>query len=322
MEQIRVARSFIASDALAALINEEYDLDSEVSCKLFSKMLRSQDNDHYKVATADGRTYVARIYQRGEHLERQESDYQYELDWLNFLKEQDLPISYPLRRKDGGFLGRLLAPEGVRYYALFSFARGINMDTNNNDHLYTCGQQMAKIHLASNAYESPYARVPLDLTYLIDKPLARIETYWGGRPSKAESLELIQISAEEAKAEIEGLIANEYKTPDGWGPIGGDFHTASTYFDAAGNPTFFNFDLCGPGWRAYDIATFLLNTDLIHQSSSEPSESFFAGYYSVRPLSANEHEAISPFMTIRRIWTTSLFTITDGLAGHTFIAPA
>lgn len=322
MEPIRVARSFVASDALADVISKEYDFGGAVSCKLFSKMLRSQDNDHYKVIAPDGNIYVARVYQRGEHLERRKSDYQYELDWLNFLHERDLPVSYPIPRKDGTFLGSVLAPEGLRYYALFSFALGSNMSVTNQDQLYICGQKVAEIHVASNEFESPYHRQPMDLSFLVDKPVERIRRFWGSDPSKSDKLELLEVSAQEARMELEELFDNPNYTEDAWGPIGGDFHTASTYFDDDNNPTFFNFDLCGPGWRAYDIATFLLNTDLMHQRSPESSESFFAGYYSVRPLSENEHEAIQPFMTIRRIWLTSIFTITDGLTGHTFIAPA
>jgi Ser/Thr protein kinase RdoA (MazF antagonist) len=34
---------------------------------------------------------------------------------------------------------------------------------------------------------------------------------------------------------------------------------------------------------AYDIATFLLNTNLMHRST-EQTEAFFAGYYSQRQL--------------------------------------
>ncbi|KAA3660177.1 MAG: hypothetical protein DWQ04_20155 [Chloroflexi bacterium] len=322
MEQIQVSRSFIDGDALARVIEQEYDLGDIATCRLFSKMLRSQDNDHYKVIAKSGEIYVVRVYQRGEHLDRQRSDYEYELNWLTFLKENDLPVSSPLPRSDGGFLGSVLAPEGLRYFAVFTFAKGTNLSVSNEEQLFITGQNMAKIHLVSNEYEGPYERRPLDLEYLIDKPLARIQKFWKDKPSKAQQLDLLVYSAEEAKDELETLFANEETTTDGWGPIGGDFHTASTFFDQNNNPTFFNFDLCGPGWRAYDIATFLLNTDLMHQSSADASEAFFAGYYSIRPLSNNEHQAISPFLTIRRIWLTSMFTITQGLTGHTFIASA
>ena len=316
MTQIRVARSFVAGDALAEVIEQEYDLGT-VSCKFFSKMVRTQDNDHYLVRTADNAKYVARIYQLGKPLGREESDYLFEIDWLNFLKANGLSVSYPVARKDGRYLGRVNAPEGIRFYALFSFAPGEVMSLGNEEQLFRCGAEMARIHITSNHYESKYDRQPMNLENLVDKPIAHIKKLWD--ESRADDLDLILTSAAEAKEEILTLIENEESTEDSWGPIGGDFHNASTRFDKDGRPTFFNFDLCGYGWRSYDIAAFLLNTDLMHKST-DLSEAFFAGYYSVRPLSRNEHAAISPFLTIRRIWLTGSFTMAEGMAGHTFIA--
>ena len=80
MNQIRIMRSFVAADALADLIQAEYNLEGPVHCKLFSKMLRTQDNDHYKVTTGNGEKYVVRVYQFDNRLGRQESDYLYEVD--------------------------------------------------------------------------------------------------------------------------------------------------------------------------------------------------------------------------------------------------
>ncbi|MCA9872552.1 MAG: phosphotransferase [Anaerolineales bacterium] len=320
MSQIRVVRSFVAGSALAEIINQEYDLEDALSCKLFSKMLRTQDNDHYKVV-AGGQKYVARVYQLGDHLRRQQSDYEYELDWLNFLKEQGLPVSYPLRRKDGRFLGNLEAPEGRRYYAVFSFAHGAPMDINSEEQLFTLGAYMAKIHVISNEYQAPYERQKMDLDFLVDRPIARIKRAWGNDPDHMDDLDLLITSAEEAKQEVLEIINNPEHTPDGWGPIGGDFHSTNAFFTNDMSPTFFNFDLCGPGWRAYDIAAFLQNTDLINRSESQ-AEAFFAGYYSERPLSNNEHAAISPLLTIRRIWLTGTFTRDDIPVGYSFIAPA
>jgi Ser/Thr protein kinase RdoA (MazF antagonist) len=320
MNQIRVVRSFVAADALADLIAADYDLEGPVRCQMFSKMVRTQDNDHYLVTTGSGEKYVVRVYQLGTRLDRQESDYLYEVEWLNFLHNAGLPVSYPLPRADGGLLSKLNAPEGLRYYALFSLAPGRPMSLKNEEQLFVMGREMARIHLASNDYEKKYERQPINLEFLVDKPIERIKQYWD--EDRADDLEILMISAEEAKEEIEDLIANEEHTPDGWGPIGGDFHSGSVFFTEDNQPTFFNFDWCGPGWRAYDIAVFLFNTNLIHNSSADLSEAFFAGYYSQRQLSSNEHAAIAPFLTIRRIWQTGLFSMNDGLVGHTFIAPA
>ena len=68
MKTIRVVRSFVEAEALADLIAEEYDFSGPVTCKLFSKMLRTQDNDHYLVTTQNGDKFVVRVYQVGTRL--------------------------------------------------------------------------------------------------------------------------------------------------------------------------------------------------------------------------------------------------------------
>jgi Ser/Thr protein kinase RdoA (MazF antagonist) len=321
MDTIKVVRSFVDAKALAELIAAEYDFGGPVTCKLFSKMVRTQDNDHYLVTTGAGDKFVARLYQLGTRLQRQESDYLYELDWLNFLEKEGLPVSYPIARRDGRFLGSIHAPEGQRYYALFSFAKGSAMHIHDEEQLYIFGREMARIHRISNQYEHKYDRRMLDLEFLVDRSVQRIKRYWDEDEGHKDDVELLLISAQEAKDDILALINNDQHTPDSWGPIGGDFHSGSVFFDENNKPTFFNFDWCGTGWRAYDIAVFLHNSDLIHQRDPELAEAFFAGYYAERPLTENEHEAIAPFLTIRRIWLTGWFMMNDGLAGHSFIAP-
>lgn len=316
MQTIQVTRSFVAADALAEVIAESYPFDGPVTCKLFSKMLRTQDNDHYQV-TAGGKKYVARIYQQGDPIGRQESDYQFELAWLNHLKANGIPVSYPIARRDGSYLGSVNAPEGIRYYALFSFAPGEPMTADDPDQLWVVGQQMARVHQVSNNFVTPYHRQAMDMAFLVDHSIERIKRYWNNNLD--DQLDILITSGEEAKEEVMSLLNSDQQAADKWGPIGGDFHPVSTHFQD-NEPCFFNFDLCGQGWRAYDIAVFLLNTNLLHQDP-ELAESFFEGYYSVRPLSANEYETISPFMTIRRVWLAGTFSVRNRIVGHTFVAP-
>jgi Ser/Thr protein kinase RdoA (MazF antagonist) len=314
MPTIRIARSFIAAESVAELVAAEYDCPPPVSARLFTKMLRTQDNDHYLVTTGDGAQYAFRIYQQGDRFRRVESDYLYEMDWLNFLRERELPVSYPITRRDGGMVGRLDAPEGLRYYAMFSLAHGDPLSLKDPEQLYTMGETMARIHVASNDFTSAHAHKPIDFAYLLDRPLERIRRLW--TEDRIGDLDLVLTAAEEARDELGGLI--DQFPADGWGPIGGDFHQSSVYFDETNRPTFFNFDLCGPGWRAYDIAAFLSNANLMH-APEERAEAFFAGYFAVRQLSDAEHAAISPFLTIRRVWLMGAFAREDGLVGHTFM---
>ena len=52
---------------------------------------------------------------------------------------------------------------------------------------------------------------------------------------------------------------------------------------------------------------------------AERAEAFFAGYFSVRQLTDEEHAAVAPFLTIRRVWLMGAFAREDGLVGHTFM---
>ena len=316
MTTIRIARSFIAADSVAELIAAEYDCAPPISGKLFSKLLRTQDNDHYLITAGDGTQYAFRIYQQGDRYHRVESDYLYEIDWLRFLHERGLPVSYPIRRRDGGYVGRLEAPEGPRYYAMFSLAYGDPLALKDIDQLYVMGEMMGRIHVVSDKFTSPHARRPLDMAYLLDRPLERIRRTW--TDERAANLDLVLTAAEEAREELRDFVAQSASVPGRWGPISGDFHQSSVYFNETNEPTFFNFDLCGPGWRVYDIAAFLSNANLMH-GPAERSEAFFAGYYAARPLADAEHDAIAPFLTIRRVWLMGAFAREDGLVGHTFV---
>ncbi|HSH01463.1 MAG TPA: phosphotransferase [Anaerolineae bacterium] len=316
---IEIARSFISAETVRAIVADSYDLGEVVSCKLFSKLLRTQDNDHYLLTMKDGTEYVFRLYQAGEGIGRQESDYLFEIDWLTHLHKQGVLVSYAIAHKDGGHLGYMDAPEGRRYYALFTMIDGQAMDAKDPDQLFALGQAMAQIHLASKGFTSKHKRYKTDLNYLIDEPIARIRSFWGEH--RVAELETLEVSAVALRKKVETLLGKAGTDEGVWGVIGGDFHGANTRFNEDDELGFFNFDLCGYGWWAYDIAVFLSNTPAV-QTKSALSEAFFAGYYSVRPLRPEEHEAVASFISIRRIWLMGSFALGDGLAGHTFVASA
>lgn len=318
MKKIAIERSFVSADALAELIAEEYGLSGTPTCKLFTKMLRTQDNDHYLVRLEGEKQYVARVYQIGRYLSRERSDYQFEMDWLTYLHEEGHRVGHPLKRTNGEYLGALDAPEGLRYYALFDYVEGIEMPINQPGLLYRLGQSMARIHLSSSGFETDAQRQPWDLEHLIDRPIDRVKRNWSEK--RAADFDLLLASADDARDQIVTLLGDN-QSPDVWGVIGGDFHNVNTFVNDKQELSFINFDLCGYGWFAYDIAVFLINTQLLNRPV-ELSEAFFAGYFSVRPLSEEEHESIESFMTLRRVWLTGSFAMGGGFAGHTFIASA
>jgi Ser/Thr protein kinase RdoA (MazF antagonist) len=283
---VRVLTSLIAPGALSLLAEAAYDLGAPAHSKLVSH----NDNDHY-LLTAGERRHVLRVYRHQKHWLRGESDYLFELDWLDFLHQRGLPVSHPIRRRDGGFLGSLAAPEGLRYWALFSLAEGriTRMDPVKAE---IFGRSIAQIHVESNDFSSPHERVHFDLDQILEKPVLRIRASLGD--DRGEDLEFLGDLA----GKLRRRVRETRFSGDAYGIIGGDFHGGNHYFTEENRVTHFDLDLCGYGWRAYDLAIF-------RWAGGGPDElwqPFLDGYQSVRPLSETEMEMIPTFVQLRQIW--------------------
>ena len=107
-----VTHSIPSAQALLNHIQRDYDIGPLTACRYWQIGL----NDTYMVIGAE-RRYVLRIYRAGR---RTSSDIEYELDALTQLSRMDVPVSTPLQRNDGARLTALEAPEGRRYYVLFT----------------------------------------------------------------------------------------------------------------------------------------------------------------------------------------------------------
>ena len=74
--------------------------------------------------------------------------------------------------------------------------------------------------------------------------------------------------------------------PGGWGIVHGDVQPLNHHLTDDGHITWLDFDLCGYGWRAYDIAYY-------YTRIPEPVRApVIQGYKSIRPLSPAEHEML------------------------------
>jgi Ser/Thr protein kinase RdoA (MazF antagonist) len=275
----------IDPDTLAKQVVLHYDLPAPVTCSI----IKQGDNDNY-LLNAAGTNYVLRVYRYNKHWLENESDFLFELDWLSYLKQQGLPVSEPIQRKDGGLLGILPAPEGNRYWTVFTYSDG--KSTMDESQSVIFGKTVAQIHTASNNFSSPHHRFVADLEWLIDKPMRRLIDFLSAhRPEVVEQTVRI---AEEAKTKIQALDF----AGDAFGIIGGDFHGGNHHFTKDNRIAHFDFELCSYGWRAYDIAIFRWARGRFNSLW----QGFLKGYESVRPLSAAEREAIPTFVILRQVW--------------------
>lgn len=273
-----VAYSLLSPEALLAEVGRAYTIAPPVDCTL----LRSYVNDVYAVATTAG-DYILKVYRARW---RSRSEIAYELDVLAHLTARGVAVAPPIPRRDGRLIGALRAPEGVRYAVLFAHAAGAKPARPFTTTLYRhFGRTTARLHAALDDFASPHARVPLDLAYFLDRPLAALRPRLADRPDDWAFLVGL---AEKVRARVTALAAAGLD----WGVCHGDLSLDNLHVTPEGRITFYDFDSGGPGWRASDPYGVLLSAIL---NGDDYWEAFLVGYTEVRPFGPADLAAVPYF---------------------------
>jgi Ser/Thr protein kinase RdoA (MazF antagonist) len=289
-----VTHSVLSIKALLSDVLPNYDIKVPTECKFLSLGL----NDTFLVTTGQNK-YILRAYRKDW---RSREDIHFELELLQHLKQQGIPVAAPIARKDGTFVEEVLAPEGLRYIALFSYALGkeIAYEADEENDCYLYGKAVANIHTATATFQSNYRRFSIDLEHLLDKPLESIGPLLAHRPDDWNYLVTL---VEKLRTCVQALPLKGLET----GVCHGDFHGGNVHVNEHGTYTFFDFDCCGFGWRTYDIAVFRWSSRLANKEK-ERWTPFLRGYTEVRPLEDIDLRATPYFVAIRHVWLTGLHT--------------
>lgn len=289
-------------DALFSKIASIYDIGTPIHTKFVSNGL----NDTYSVDTEKG-AFILRIY---KYQWRSESDIRFELDLLLHLKDYEIPISYPLARKDGDLVTEIDAPEGKRYAALFTFAEGIGKGDLESSINY--GHSIALMHDAMDSYMPRHERFQLDSTHLLQEPLQQMLPFLKHRP--ADTQFVIDLTDR-----LTARILSYSKENLDWGVCHGDLHGWNVFHSEDGSLTHFDFDCCGMGWRSYDLSVFLW--DRVHGKSEKEEfkdecwDAFIGAYQKERPLNQADLDSIPVFIAARQLWLMGLHTSNSGIWG-------
>lgn len=306
MSLFPVAYSLLSKEALLSHIKDHYEIPEPVSFQYFLRGM----NDTYILITEHTK-YVFRVYRADR---RNNSEVSFELDLLNYLSEEGISVSVPIRKKDGTFITEFLVSEGVRYGVMFSFAHGNEKPIHAVGDSYLFGKSVAQIHKTSDGFHSEHARNNLDFEHLIEKPLKVIKLHMGHRQEDYNFLYHLAMRLKEQLSIFEEELD--------WGICHGDLHgNTNVAFTEDGKLTHYDFDICGYGWRAYDIAEFRLARE-IHSGGNKEEieklwESFLNGYRTVRNISESDLQAVPIFVALRQLWLFGLcFSDTefDGVA--------
>ncbi|WGV61248.1 homoserine kinase [Brevibacillus brevis] len=293
---VPVVYSTICEKALQKVLQEAYPTEQIQSVHY---MLRGM-NDTYLVKTMNQKR-IFRLYRSDWRTE--EAAVAFEMELLLHLNRQGVPVSVPIADGSGKHVLRLQAAEGNRFGALFTFAAGKEQEMDTEELSERFGRAVAELHVKAEGFSTQQAREVWDAKTLIHRPLAIIEPRLRHRK---EDLQFLQRLA----MELEAKLNEHIRAGLDWGICHGDLQgNFNTNFCEDNTYTHFDFDLCGYGWRAYDLAAFKLSRKLIEEDD-ELVESlwnaFLKGYTEVRPLSDNDQEAVSLMTGIRQLWLMGL----------------
>lgn len=251
-------------------------------------LIQCGHNDTYAVET-DSARFAFRIYGQDKSWIREASDLRFEVDLLAHLHAQHAPVSYPIERRSGETLGCWSSSGGDRYYALFSWCPGDTIDTKDLtlSEAVRVGAALASIHVGSDSLVTSHSRYVLDGQTLVERSLERM------RPALDQAGPDDARLIENCAAQIVDQLRAFQPGPAGWGVIHGDPQVLNCHFADDGTVNFFDFDHCGFGWRAYDIAYYLRHTNAAGERRGEEIRSaVIEGYGSVRPLSPAEQQML------------------------------
>lgn len=279
--------STLAPWALVSLVLSQYNIPTIETCQLWHRGL----SDIYLVETNQV-PYILRV---SHHHWRSQSEIEFELELLDFLRQQDLPVAFPLRTKEGQLSVAINAPEGERYAALFTYAPGkIALGDLNPNQSHKLGETVARLHQVTADFHPRAYRQSLTLDYLLDDSYNTIAPFLQHR---RPDLQELTATITRIKEQLQHF---PQKSPF-WVICWGDAHSGNAHFTPEGQVTLFDFDQCGYGWRAFEIAKFwqvAIRTGL----NRKVRDAFLGGYQTVAEITTEELSALQAFTQVAHVW--------------------
>ncbi|ATL44976.1 phosphotransferase [Elizabethkingia sp. HX WHF] len=273
-EKFPAINSTLSPNELGKLIQQKYGLSDKTECSIF----RIAMNHLYIVYDGENK-YVFRVY---THNWRTKLEIEEELRLLLHLKETDGQVAFPLADQSNQYIQEIEAPEGTRFGALFSYAKGTKTARFSPQTSFLIGQALAKVHQSTENFE--LARISYNTQNLLDNPILRIKKFFNNSNSEV-------IFLEKLSAFLALKIQDIDKPKMRYGSVHLDVWFDNLHIDNEKEITFFDFDFCGNGYLCFDISYFLfqlLTTNLNEAEYQEKAESFLKGYETVTVIGSEE----------------------------------
>jgi len=281
-----------AEDIMRAVV-PLYRVENPRRCEYFQSGL----NDIYRIES-DTELFFLRLYRKDW---RSQAAINFEVDALNYLHSRGVSVIKPIPTLTGEYVITVDVAEGQRHLIVTDCALGSVPDLNNYKNVMSYGRLLASLHIASADFECKYDRFNYDSAHMVEAPLARLAPHFSKFKVKWSQL------ARQVSALADKLISSD-RNPVDCGFIHGDAHFGNVHQHNDGM-TLFDFDLCGYGPRALDLAVFKRFAAL-QGKLDEWWLPFIDGYREIRSVSKLDFSLIEACMALRYFWEASMMANT------------
>ncbi|SKB74257.1 phosphotransferase enzyme family protein [Dyadobacter psychrophilus] len=278
MTHFPVTSSNLSISHLAEFLKAKYFPNAVVTCRLLKAGI-----SHTYLVNASGSRHIFRIYTFGW---RSETEINEELRLLLHLKQNGIPVSYPVTDEEGRYIQSFNAPEGDRLGVMFSYAEGEKQLNFSPDMHFKIGAIMAQMHVLTKDFF--LERVTYTSKTILIDPLEQISKFLA-----ADAEEMAFLS--DAKDFLLQEFANADESQLRKGAVHLDIWFDNLNIDKHNQVTIFDFDFCGNGWLCLDLAYYILQLHSVEKDEQECSSKlrkFIDGYESVTAISREEKRII------------------------------
>lgn len=292
----------MSADAAVQLIKDHYDLPGPLIGKFYVLGL----HDNFLIETKH-KKYILRVYRNDW---RTPDEIHFELDLLTFLREKQVAVAWPVQTRTDNAGVRIECPEGERVVALFHYADGYAPEENIEPaQCSLLGEAVSEIHNLTQSFASSHKRKILDSDYLVGNSIDAIMPFLDS--SSKKYMESLGNRLRRSWPEI----------PAGEGTFGiciGDVNAKNFHIDDRSKLTLFDFDQCGYGFRAFEIAKFF-SSIRSHRLNRALLAAFLVGYERKRRLTPAENAAIPYFTLVAVVWVMAIHAMNANRIGYKYL---
>ena len=265
---MRIIRSLPSVDDIAEFVTKQWDLPGALSVHLLNTSMR----EVYEITYGADRR-VLYLYPAGRQTAEVESEWQL----AAHLRSQSINVPVAIPARDGSICLPVALPEGIRLAVLCEFIDGrLYRGQPTETSTAAFGSALARMHQASDGLDLQRSEHGLD--FFLDSSMEAISAAY---PEEVRLNDALASAAPVIRERV-GSLPREIPA---FGLIHGDVIRANAIVAPDGSLWIIDLDLCGLGWRAYDVASFLV---VSLDGQEDLGQAFLDAYDCVRPLTDAE----------------------------------